>query len=71
MCVLYDNCLLKIFFIRKKNNDVFLMILCMCYFFFVNVIDYVIFIIKKNFVIKYICKVLLFGVCKIFYLICI
>lgn len=28
---------------EKKNNDAFLMIPCMCYFFFANVIDYVTF----------------------------
>lgn len=49
MCVLYDNRLLKIFFTwKKKHNDVFLMIPCMCYFFFANAIDYVTFT-KKNF----------------------
>lgn len=41
MWVLYDNRLLKIFFTWKKNNDAFLMIPCMCYFFFfANAIDY-------------------------------
>lgn len=48
MCVLYDNRLLKIFFTwKKKHNDVFLMIPCMCYFFFANAIDYVTF--TKNY----------------------
>lgn len=70
MYVLYDNRLLKIFFTWKKNNDVFLMIPCMCYFFFANAIDYACNIHKKFFsVTKYICKVLLFGVCKTSHLI--
>lgn len=69
MCVLYDNRLLKIFFTWKKNNDVFLMIPCMCYFFFCQC-NRLCNIHKKFFsVTKYICKVLLFGVCKTSHLI--
>lgn len=59
----------NLFYMEKKNNDVFLMIPCMCCFFFCQC-NRLCNIHKKFFsVTKYICKVLLFGVCKTSHLI--
>lgn len=69
MCVLYDNRLLKIFFTWKKKQRCFSNDSMHVLFFFGQCNRLCNFHKKKISVTKYICKVLLFGVCKTSHLI--
>lgn len=70
MCVLYDNRLLKIFFTWKKKQRCFSNdSMHVLFFFFCQCNRLCNFHKKKISVTKYICKVLLFGVCKTSHLI--